>query len=59
MDLEKVLYTVFVAFTTIFLMSAALIITNTLNMWLVAIVSLVISIVSFLTMKSVKKQDEK
>ena len=47
MNLEKILYTICVAFFTIFILSAILVLTNTLNMLLVGIVSLIISIVCF------------
>jgi len=56
MNLEKILYTICVAFFTIFILSAILVLTNTLNMWLVGIVSLVISIISFVILKITKKQ---
>ena len=59
MNLEKILYTICVAFFTIFILSAILVLTNTLNMWLVAIISLIISIISFLTMKIIKKKINK
>ena len=59
MNLEKILYTIFVAFFAIFILSAILIITNTLNMWLVGIVSLLISTISFVTMKIIKKKNSK
>ena len=59
MNLEKILYTIGVAFFTIFILSAILILTNTLNMWLVGIVSLVISTTSFVIMKIMKKKDNK
>ena len=59
MNLEKILYTIGVAFFTIFILSAILVLTNTLNMWLVGIVSLVISTTSFVIMNIMKKKDNK
>ena len=59
MNLEKMLYTICVAFFTIFILSAVLVLTNTLNMWLVGIVSLLISIISFVIMKFTKKKNNK
>ena len=56
MNLEKILYTICVAFFTIFLLSAILILTNTLNMWLVGIVSLSIFIICFVILKIMKKK---
>jgi len=56
MNLEKILYTICVAFFTIFILSAILVLTNTLNMWLVGIVSLLISTISFVIMKIMKKE---
>lgn len=56
MSLEKILYTICVAFFTIFILSAILILTNTLNMWLVGIVSLLICIISFVIIKIIKKE---
>ena len=59
MNLEKILYTIGVAFFTIFILSAFLVLTNTLNMWLVGIVSLLISIICFVMLKIMKKKDNK
>ena len=59
MDIEKILYTIGVAFLTIFILSAILILTNTLNMWLVGIVSLLISTTSFVIMKIMKDKANK
>lgn len=56
MNLEKILYTICVAFFTIFILSAILVLTNILNMWLVGIVSLSISIISFVILKITKKK---
>ena len=56
MNLEKILYTICVAFFTIFILSAILVLTNTLNMWLVGIASLSISIISFVILKITKKK---
>jgi len=59
MSLEKILYTICVAFFTIFIVSAILVLTNTLNMWLVGIISLLICTISFITMKFVKNKGNK
>ena len=59
MNLEKILYTIDVAFFTIFILSAILVITNTLNMWLVGIVSLSISIICYIIIKVIKKKSNK
>ena len=56
MNLDKILYTICVAFFTIFILSAILVLTNTLNMWIVGIVSLSISIISFVVLKITKKK---
>ena len=56
MNLEKILYTICVSFFTIFIVSAILVLTNTLNMWIVGIVSLSISIISFVVLKITKKK---
>lgn len=56
MNLEKILYTICVAFFTIFILSAILVLTNELNMWLVGIVSLSISIISLVILKITKKK---
>lgn len=56
MNLEKILYTICVAFFTIFILSAILVLTNKLNMWLVGIVSLSISIISLVILKITKKK---
>lgn len=56
MRLEKILYTIGVAFFTIFILSAILILTNTLNMWLAGIVSLIVSIICFIILKNMKKK---
>ena len=58
MNLEKILYTIGVAFFTIFILSATLVLTNTLNMWLVGIVSLSISIICYI-IKVIKKKSNK
>ena len=58
MNLEKILYTICVAFFTIFILSAILVFTNTLNMWLVGIVSLSISIICYI-IKVIKKKSNK
>ena len=59
MNLEKILYTIGVAFFTIFILSAILVITNTLNMWLVGIVSLSISMICYIIIKVIKKKSNK
>ena len=56
MNLEKILYTIGVAFFTIFILSAILVLTNTLNMWLVGIISLLISIICCVIIKVTKKK---
>ena len=59
MNLEKILYTIGVAFFTIFILSAILVLTNTLNMWLVGIFSLSISIICYIIIKVIKKKSIK
>ena len=59
MKLEKILYTISVAFFTIFILSAILVLTNTLNMWLVGIVSLSISTICCVIIKVMKKKSNK
>ena len=59
MNLEKILYTICVACFTIFILSAILVLTNTLNMWLVGIVSLSISIICHIIIKVIKKKSNK
>lgn len=59
MNLEKILYTIGVAFFTIFILSVILVLTNTLNMWLVGIVSLSISIISIVILKIIRNKDNK
>ena len=59
MNLEKILYTICVAFFTIFILSAILVLTNTLNMWLLGIVSLSISIISIVILKIIRNKDNK
>lgn len=59
MNLEKILYTIGVAFFTIFILSAILVLTNTLNMWLVGIVSLLISVICFIILKIMKNKNNK
>ena len=54
MNLEKILYVISITFCILFGLSAILVLTNTLNMWLVGIVSLVICISSFVATKFVK-----
>ena len=59
MNLDKILYTICVAFFTIFILSAILVLTNTLNMWLVGIVSLSISTICCVIIKVMKKKSNK
>jgi len=59
MNLEKILYTICVIFLTIFILSAILVLTNTLNMWLVGFVSLAIFIICFVILKIMKKKSDK
>ena len=59
MNLEKILYTICVAFFTIFILSAILVLTNTLNMWLVGIVSLSLSIIFIVILKIIRNKDNK
>ena len=58
MNLEKILYTIGVAFFTIFILSATLVLTNTLNMWLIGIISLLITIICFVILKVMRKADK-
>ena len=58
MNLEKILYIIGVAFFTIFILSAILVLTNTLNMWLVGIVSLLIFIICFVILKIMRKKND-
>ena len=58
MNLEKILYTICVAFIVIFIVSAILVLTNTLNLWLVGIVSLAISIICFVMLRIMKKKSK-
>ena len=59
MNLEKILYTIGVAFFTIFILSAILVLTNTLNMWLVGSISLLIAVICFIMLKIMKKKNNK
>lgn len=59
MKIEKILYTICVVTFIIFILSAILVVTNTLNMWLVGILSLLISIICFVTIKIIKKKNNK
>ena len=59
MNLEKILYTIYLVFSGIFILSAILIITNTLNMWLVGIVSLLICINCYISIKTIKSKRDK
>ena len=57
MNLEKLLYAICVVFLIIFIISVILVLTNTLNMWLVGIISLAISIICFVVLKFIKKKN--
>ena len=59
MNLEKILYSISVAFFIIFILSTILVLTNTLNMWLVGIVSLSISTICCVIIKVMKKKSNK
>ena len=59
MKIEKILYTICVVTFIIFILSAILVVTNTLSMWLVGILSLLISIICFVTIKIIKKKNNK
>ena len=59
MNLEKILYTIGVISLTLFMVSAILILTNKLNMWLVGIISLIICTTSFVTIKIMKNKSNK
>lgn len=59
MNLEKMLYTIAIISLTLFILSAILILTNTLNMWLVGIISLIICTISFIIIKIIKKKSNK
>jgi len=56
MNFKKILYTVGVASFIIFILSAILVLTNTLNMWLVGIISLSISIICCVIVKVLKSK---
>ena len=58
MNLQKVLYIICIAFFIIFLLSAILVLTNTLNMWLIGIISLLITIICFVILKVMRKADK-
>ena len=58
MNLEKMLYVISITFCILFVLSAILVLTNTLNMWLVGIVSLSISIICFVILKIMKKKSK-
>ena len=59
MDLKKVVYIIAIISLTLFVISSILILTNTLNMWLVGIVSLLITIICFVIMKCIKNKENK
>ena len=56
MNLGKILYAIAIIFLILFVASVILIITNTLNMWLVGIISLSISIICCVIIKVTKKK---
>lgn len=58
MNLQKLLYILCIAFFIIFLLSAILVLTNTLNMWLIGIISLLITIICFVILKVMRKSDK-
>ena len=58
MNLQKLLYILCIAFFIIFLLSAILVLTNTLNMWLIGIISLLITIICFVILKVMRKADK-
>lgn len=59
MNLEKLFYTIGTAFFAVFLMCAALVLTNKLNMWMVGILSLLVSIVAFVIMQILHHKSKK
>ena len=58
MNLQKLLYVLCIAFFILFLLSAILVLTNTLNMWLIGIISLLITIICFVILKVMRKADK-
>jgi len=58
MNLQKLLYILCIAFFILFLLSAILVLTNTLNMWLIGIISLLITIICFVILKVMRKSDK-
>lgn len=58
MNLQKLLYILCIAFFILFLLSAILVLTNTLNMWLIGIISLLITIICFVILKVIRKSDK-
>ena len=58
MNLQKLLYILCIVFFIIFLLSAILVLTNTLNMWLIGIISLLITIICFVLLKVMRKSDK-
>lgn len=58
MNLQKLLYILCIAFFILFLLSAILVLTNTLNMWLIGIISLLITIICFVILKVMRKADK-
>ena len=59
MNIEKILYTIYIISLALFILSAILVLTNALNMWLVGIVSLAIATISFVIMKIIKNKENK
>lgn len=58
MTLEKMLYTIAFIFLGVFMVSAVLILTNTLNMWLVGLVSLFTCIIFFASAKVIELENK-
>jgi len=56
--MKKVIIGILCVFLTIFILSAILVLTNTLNMWLVGIVSLLIFIICFVILKIMGKKND-
>lgn len=59
MSLEKIFYTIGTAFLAVFLMSAALVLTNKLNMWMVGLLSLAVAMMAFAGAYAAAKKSQK
>ena len=59
METIKILNIIMKLFLIAFLVSALLILTNALNMWLVGIVSLIITIILFIIIQVLKHRNKK